>query len=183
VRFPSQLNLTHCRLRSLLTPALSHLFYTAIGYMQMTEAQTETYARDPNQWVSDEDDDTACNVRISASHLVQELVAKFKQEAVTPFVAALGKRLQVWISSHFVLPATTFILPFHSFTVPCPPLPTLLAILFSFTPLLASHFSSRRRVRDRTNMDGNWPKLPSTLLVSHHLDYGIRFPQLRIRKS
>lgn len=61
----------------------------------MTEAQTKTYKQDPNQWVSDEDNDTACSVRISASHLVQELVSAYKQESVTPFVAALGKRLQV----------------------------------------------------------------------------------------
>eukprot|EP01127_Copromyxa_protea_P004457 TRINITY_DN14318_c0_g1_i1.p1 TRINITY_DN14318_c0_g1~~TRINITY_DN14318_c0_g1_i1.p1 ORF type:complete len:1032 (-),score=263.01 TRINITY_DN14318_c0_g1_i1:64-2724(-) len=82
------------KFRPILTQALPQLFYMTIGYMQMTEAQTETYARDPNQWVADEDNETACNIRISASTLVTELISGFKEAAVTPFIAALGKRLQ-----------------------------------------------------------------------------------------
>lgn len=63
--------------------------------MQMTESQTKTYKRDPNQWVSDEDNDTLTSVRCSASCLIEELVKGYKQDAMTPFIAALGKRLQV----------------------------------------------------------------------------------------
>ena len=49
----------HPRLGATLTSSLDELVYQAIGYMQMTTSQEETWRDDPNQYVADEDDDVS----------------------------------------------------------------------------------------------------------------------------
>lgn len=72
---------------------LEQFFYLAIGYLQMTALQIECYELDPNEWISQEEDDSSFNIRITATDFLMELIRGFKTSASNAFAAALGRRL------------------------------------------------------------------------------------------
>eukprot|EP00271_Cylindrocystis_brebissonii_P017723 TRINITY_DN471_c0_g1_i1.p1 TRINITY_DN471_c0_g1~~TRINITY_DN471_c0_g1_i1.p1 ORF type:complete len:1065 (+),score=246.85 TRINITY_DN471_c0_g1_i1:95-3289(+) len=69
------------------------LIYFAMAYMQMTEEQVAAWGSDPNQFVSDEDNE-ALSVRTSACMLLESLVDAFGPLALKGLAVAAQRRLQ-----------------------------------------------------------------------------------------
>jgi hypothetical protein len=67
----------------------------SLSMMQMSESQVDAYSTNIDAWVNDEEDSNMTKtIRVIASELMQELVIKFKEDAVTAFTNTLGARLQ-----------------------------------------------------------------------------------------
>jgi len=81
------------RYKELIAGSVGQLAYYSLGYMQMTRDQAATWARDPNQYVADEEDD-AFSVRVSGEMLLEELWQQFDADTGTALSEATQRRLQ-----------------------------------------------------------------------------------------
>ncbi|PSC72945.1 importin-9 isoform X1 [Micractinium conductrix] len=81
------------RYAGMLRASMQQLLHLALGYMQMTAAQVERWASDPNQYVADEEDDFS-TVRAAGEMLLDEMFVAFEGEAAVPFAAAVTACLQ-----------------------------------------------------------------------------------------
>ncbi|KAL4434017.1 hypothetical protein ABPG75_000458 [Micractinium tetrahymenae] len=80
------------RYQAMMRASMQQLLHLTLGYMQMTAAQAERWAGDPNQYVADEEDDFS-TVRAAGEMLLDEMFEAFEAEAAGPFAAAVGARL------------------------------------------------------------------------------------------
>ncbi|GAQ87921.1 Putative importin 9 [Klebsormidium nitens] len=81
------------RLAPMIEGSIGELVYYAVGYMRMTDEQTEACAADPNQYVADEEEETF-SCRNSGGLLLEELIESFEERALVAIAGAAQQRME-----------------------------------------------------------------------------------------
>ncbi|KAG0250956.1 hypothetical protein BG011_007955 [Mortierella polycephala] len=78
---------------------IQELVWNTLSYMQMTDAQAETWNSDPNQFIAgDEYDSSSFNVRIAAQEVLLTLVDHYEQQTINALGQAVNREMADSIS-------------------------------------------------------------------------------------
>ncbi|CAO2043457.1 unnamed protein product [Urochloa humidicola] len=75
------------RLRKVISGNIKELAYYTIAFQQITEEQVQSWSRDANQYVADEDDVTY-SCRVSGSLLLEEIVTAYEDHGINSILEA-----------------------------------------------------------------------------------------------